>query len=248
MSSEKHATPRKLSVAMIALNEAAVLAETIESVRDMADDIFVLDTGSTDDTVRIAEKAGARVATLPWTDDFSVARNCAMDQIDSEWILWLDAGETLASETQSVLRTFVETEADSGHAYMLMIVVPSADPSSSAEQVARVRLVPNHPELRFRGQMREDLNKSIEQLDLTVDMAPGRIHRHRRESLAKRKAEKARRNLRIVSAECQGAKTLPVRVLLAVGEAFSDLQEIEKARQAFLQATQQAETRFDRAS
>ena len=241
MSSEKHAMPRKLSVAMIARNEAAVLAETIESVRDIADDIFVLDTGSTDDTVRIAEKAGARVATLPWTDDFSVARNCAMDQIESEWILWLDAGETLAWETRSVLRTFVETEADSGEAYMLMIVVPSADPSSSAEQAARIRLVPNHPELRYRGRMREDLNKSIEQIGLTVDMAPGRIHRHRRECLAKRKAEKARRNLRIVSAECQGAEKLPVRVLLAAGEAFSDLQEIKKAQQAFLQATQQAE-------
>jgi tetratricopeptide (TPR) repeat protein len=241
MSSEKQAAPRKLSVAMIARNEAAVLAETIESVRDIADDFLVLDTGSTDDTVRIAEKAGARVATLPWTDDFSVARNCAMDQIESDWILWLDAGETLSSDSQSALRAFVNNEAKLDHVYMLMVVVPSADPSSSAEQAARIRLVPNHPELRYRGRIREDLNKSLEQLDLSVDMAPGRVQRHRRENLPNRKAERARRNLRIVSAEYQGAEKLPVRLLLAAAEAFSDLQEVEKARQAFLQATQQAE-------
>jgi tetratricopeptide (TPR) repeat protein len=164
-----------------------------------------------------------------------------MDQIESDWILWLDAGETLSSDTQSALRAFVDGDARPDHVYMLMVVVPSADPSSSAEQAARIRLVPNHPELRYRGRIREDLNKSLEQLDLSVDMAPGRIERHRRENLPSRKAEKARRNLRIVSAEYQGAEKLPVRLLLAAAEAFSDLQEVAKARQAFLQATQQAE-------
>ena len=164
-----------------------------------------------------------------------------MDQIESDWILWLDAGETLSPDSTSALRAFVDGEAKPDHAYMLMIVVPSADPSSSAEQAARIRLVPNHSELRYRGRVREDLNKSLELLDLSVDMAPGRIQRHRRENLPARKAEKARRNLRIVSAEYQGSGNLPVRLLLAAAEAFSDLQEVEKARQAFLQATQQAE-------
>lgn len=241
MSSEKQAVPRKLAVAIIARDEAAVLAETIENAREIADDILVLDTGSTDDTVRIAEKAGARVATLTWTDDFSCARNCAMDQIESDWILWLDAGETLSADSRSALRDFVDREADRERVYMLMVVVPPADPTSSAEQVARMRLLPNHSELRYRGRIREDLSVSIEQLNLSVDMAPGRIDRHRRDNLASRKAAKARRNLRMVSAECQGLEKLPVRLLLAAGEAFSDLRETAKARQAFLQASHQAE-------
>ena len=87
MSSQQHPPRRKLSVAMIVRDEAAVLAETIDSVREIADDIFVLDTGSADDTLRIAADAGARVATLPWSDDFAHARNCAMDQIQANWIL-----------------------------------------------------------------------------------------------------------------------------------------------------------------
>jgi len=241
MSSEQRVAARKLSVAMIVRDEAAVLAETIASVKDIADDIFVLDTGSTDDTVRIAEQAGARVASLPWTDDFSKARNCAMDQIESDWILWLDAGETLSAASKPPLRTFVDNEADSSRAYMLMVVVPASDPSSSDEQASRTRLLPNLPELRYDGRVREGLEKSIVRLGLSVDMAPGCIHRHRRENMAARKARKAQRNLRIIAAECQHVETLSVRMLLAAGDAFSDLHELEKARQAYLQVTQQAQ-------
>ncbi len=241
MSSEQSVTRPKLSVAMIVRDEAAVLAETLENIRDIADDIFVLDTGSSDETVRIAEHGGARVATLSWTDDFSVARNCAMDQIESDWVLWLDAGETLSPDSKSALRQFVDEEADPGRTYMLMVVIPSADPSSSAEQAARNRLLPNLPDLRFRGRVREGLEKSIEQLGLSVDMAPGRIQRHRRENVPARKTAKAQRNLRIIAAECQRVEKLPVSLLLGAGEAFSDLQETEKARQAFLQATQLAD-------
>ena len=241
MSSQKRATPPRLSVAMIVRDEAAVLAETIESVQDIADEIVILDTGSTDDTVRIAENAGARVATLPWSHDFSVARNCVMDQVEGDWILWLDAGDVLSADTKSVFREFLDSEADLSKVYMLMVVIPPADPSSSAEQAARLRLLPRHPNLRYRGRVREDLDKSIEQLQLTVDMAPGQICRHQRENLASRKAAKARRNLRIVSTEAQSVEKLSTKLLITAGEAFSDLQEIEKARQAFLQATQQAE-------
>ncbi|NLS93842.1 MAG: glycosyltransferase [Planctomycetaceae bacterium] len=241
MTSEQAARRPKLSVAMIVRDEAAVLADTIENVCDIADDIFVLDTGSTDDTIRIAEKAGARVATLPWTDDFSAARNCAMDQIESDWILWLDAGETLSAESKSAFRQFIDREADPRKVYMLMVVLPSADPSSSAEQAARMRLLPNLPGLHFRGRVRETLEASLAGLGLSVDMAPARIQRHRRENLPARKANKARRNLRIVAAEGRRVEKLPVSLLLAAGEALSDLQETEKARQAFLQAKQLAE-------
>jgi tetratricopeptide (TPR) repeat protein len=241
MSSPKDAGQRHLSVAMIVRNEASVLAETIDSVREIADDVFVLDTGSTDDTIRIAEAAGARVATLPWTEDFSAARNCALDQIEGDWVLWLDAGERLSNESRTILRKFVDAEADPTCAYMLMVVVPATDPSSSAEQAARLRLMPNLPELRFRGRVREGLTPAIERLGLTVDMAPGRIERHRRESNPARKCARAQRDLRIIAAEAQRVESLPVCLLLAVGEAFSDLQEPEKARQAYLQATQLAE-------
>ena len=91
-SAEKISRPR-LSVAMIVRDEQEVLATSIDSVRPIADEIVVLDTGSTDQTVTIAKRLGAVVGQAAWDDDFSAARNRCLEQVTGDWVLWLDAGE-----------------------------------------------------------------------------------------------------------------------------------------------------------
>ena len=78
----------KLSLAMIAKNEARCLARCLRSVRALADEIIVTDTGSTDDTVKIASENGAKVAHFAWINDFAAARNFALAQATGEWILY----------------------------------------------------------------------------------------------------------------------------------------------------------------
>ena len=68
-----------------------IIARALASVAGSADEIIVVDTGSRDSTVAIAQKAGARVFHFPWVDDFAAARNAALEQTAGEWILWLDA-------------------------------------------------------------------------------------------------------------------------------------------------------------
>jgi glycosyltransferase involved in cell wall biosynthesis len=65
----------RLSVGMIVRDEEDVLAESLDSVRAIADEMLVLDTGSTDRTTEVAQRLGARVICAPWTDDFASARN-----------------------------------------------------------------------------------------------------------------------------------------------------------------------------
>src|ERR1039458_3578707 len=79
----------KLSLAMIAKNEARCL----RSVRAIADEIIVTDTGSTDDTVKSSSENGAHVSHFAWTNDFAAARNFALAQATGDWILVLDADE-----------------------------------------------------------------------------------------------------------------------------------------------------------
>lgn len=67
----------QLSFCMIVKNEADQLARCLTSVRDVADELIVLDTGSTDDTVAIAQSFGAQVHHFTWNNDFSAARNAA---------------------------------------------------------------------------------------------------------------------------------------------------------------------------
>jgi len=86
-------SPNTLSVCLIVRDEEQNLAECLKSVRDFADEIVVVDTGSTDNTVIIAESLGAKVIHSEWINDFSYARNVSLDQATGSWILWLDADD-----------------------------------------------------------------------------------------------------------------------------------------------------------
>jgi glycosyltransferase involved in cell wall biosynthesis len=84
-----------IALVMIVKNESATLRRCLDSVRPWVDDLVVIDTGSTDDTVEIATDAGARVEHFTWIDDFSVARNHALRLANADWNVILDADESL---------------------------------------------------------------------------------------------------------------------------------------------------------
>lgn len=80
---------------MIVRNEEQTLGPCLASVRDLADEIVIVDTGSTDRTRELARAAGARVFDFPWVDDFAAARNESLRHATGSWILWLDADDRL---------------------------------------------------------------------------------------------------------------------------------------------------------
>ena len=97
---------------MIVRDEEDFLGECLASVRDAVDEMIVVDTGSTDSTPRIASAFGARVFDFEWTDDFSDARNHSLEQASGDWILVLDADETLARRDARKIRALANGDAD----------------------------------------------------------------------------------------------------------------------------------------
>jgi len=93
---------------MIVKNEARCLARCLHSVKGIADEIVIADTGSTDNTICIAREFGAKLSHFVWVDDFAAARNFAIDQTAGDWVLVLDAdewaSENLAKEILSFAR------------------------------------------------------------------------------------------------------------------------------------------------
>ena len=87
-----------LSLSMIVRNEEARLAACLASVTGLADEMVVVDTGSSDGTIAVAEAAGARVEQIAWPGDFAPARNSAMEFLQGDWVLVLDADEQLRPE------------------------------------------------------------------------------------------------------------------------------------------------------
>lgn len=84
-----------ISLCMIVKNEAANLPQCLNSVAGLVDEIIVVDTGSTDDTRKMAADRQAEVLSIDWPEDFSVARNVSLSQATGDWVLVLDADEVL---------------------------------------------------------------------------------------------------------------------------------------------------------
>lgn len=90
---------RRYTVAavVVARDEARCIERCVRSVQPWVDEVLVADTGSVDDTVQLAQAAGARVISLPWTNDFAAVRNAALDAAAADWHIVLDADEAIAA-------------------------------------------------------------------------------------------------------------------------------------------------------
>lgn len=93
----------KINLVMIVRNEEGCLERCLKSAAHLVDDMVIADTGSTDSTRQIAHNMGARVVEYGWTNDFSAARNFALDHSDGDWNLVLDADETLRFYSREAL-------------------------------------------------------------------------------------------------------------------------------------------------
>lgn len=84
-----------LSVVILVKNEEKNIVSVINNVKGLADEILVVDSGSTDKTVELAKKSDAKVIYRAWDNDFSAQRNFAIDNVQTDWLLFLDADERI---------------------------------------------------------------------------------------------------------------------------------------------------------
>ncbi|MDL2358253.1 MAG: glycosyltransferase [Pseudomonadota bacterium] len=143
----------RLALIMIVRNEARCIARCLRSASPLVEQMIVVDTGSTDETVRIAEQLGAQVHHVAWTDDFSAARNAALDYSSAQWNLVLDADEWVdAAAGKAVLDTALAgTEPFLG----LLPITSEFDLHGSVEMTTTwiPRLLPRG--VRYRGRIHE---------------------------------------------------------------------------------------------
>jgi len=102
--------PQTLSLCMIVKNEQQFLPDCLESVRNIVDQIVIIDTGSVDNTVEIAKRYSSEVHYFKWCDDFSAARNESIKYASGDWIFWIDADERLLPESVPEIKKLMEYE------------------------------------------------------------------------------------------------------------------------------------------
>lgn len=152
------------TLAMIVRNEAAKLRRCLESVRSAIDEIVLVDTGSTDETVAIGESFRARIKSISWPDSFSEARNVSLEMVETEWVLWLDADEWLVEGAAERLRQATQTPG----AFAYLLVRRDLFPQGGHSEQQMLRLWRHHPTLRFQGAIHEYLD-----LDAMANLFPG---------------------------------------------------------------------------
>lgn len=103
-----------LALCMIVKNEQQFLPYCLGSIYKFCDEIIVVDTGSTDRTIEIAEAFGAYIIKAPWKDDFSLVRNIAQSAAHSDWIIWLDGDEVVNDSGAKRIKNqlLLDTSAD----------------------------------------------------------------------------------------------------------------------------------------
>ncbi|GFO68498.1 hypothetical protein GMLC_20770 [Geomonas limicola] len=185
-----------LSLCLIVKDEAANLPTLLYSVRSLADEIVVVDTGSCDRSADIARVFGARLHEFPWSGDFSAARNVSLDQASCPWILVLDADEALAKRDLAALRTLVK-EASGPVAYSFTTrnytdavarknwcanagAYPDEERGRGWTPSDKVRLFPNDARVRFRGKVHELLEPSLAECGIPVIACPVPVHHYGR--------------------------------------------------------------------
>jgi len=193
----------RLSQCMIVKNEEKNIARALGWGKNVAFEQIVVDTGSTDKTVEIAEGMGAKVFQFKWIDDFAAAKNHAIEQATGNWIAFLDADEYFSPIDAKKLIVFlkrIETNPEHRERYLALdsSIVNLDDDGKPASVFSQQRVFRNLPSVRYSGRIHEQLSISAESV-VRVDEI--RIVHTGYTETAKKESNKAKRNTEMLREE-----------------------------------------------
>ncbi|WP_136607133.1 tetratricopeptide repeat-containing glycosyltransferase family 2 protein [Paenibacillus dokdonensis] len=157
---------KRLSVCLIVKDEEELLPRCLDSVRNIADEIIIVDTGSTDRTKEIASEYTNLIFDYHWTNDFAAARNVSLQHATAKWILVMDADEYLAVDEHNQWIQFLNDEKPLSYlAYTLPVVNFTGDKEYQDEISTSpvTRLFPNHMGIHFERPIHEQLTRGAQE-------------------------------------------------------------------------------------
>ncbi|MDP3683757.1 MAG: glycosyltransferase family 2 protein, partial [Ignavibacteria bacterium] len=224
-----------LTLSMIVRNEEKHLARCLESVKDVVDEIVLVDTGSTDDTLEIAKKYSAKIFSFEWINDFSAARNFALEKSTGDWILYLDADECLSQKSIGELKRI--TQYPQRQAYKCKI--NNVDEINSRPSIMTyTRLFPNDNRIRFSGKIHEQIETALLENKFAVKNSSLEIDHYGYNLTKEDLGKKAKRNLSILQQQYSEGKSSYYAFHL--GQTYAMLDEKEKAEKYFALAIHDA--------
>lgn len=146
-----------VSLCMIVKDEEEVIGRCLDSLKDIVDEINIVDTGSTDRTKEIVSQYTDRIFDFKWIDDFAAARNFAFQQATKEYILWLDADDVLSAEDQDRFLNLKRTLDRSVDAVAMDYHLSFDSQGKPVDEIRRHRLAKRENNFKWEGAVHEYL-------------------------------------------------------------------------------------------
>ena len=231
-----HDTRPHISLTLIARDEGAHIERCLKSASGLAEEMIVVDTGSTDQTKQIAMACGAKVLNFAWIDDFSAARNHALEAARGKWILVLDADEYLPPASVEAIRELTSSADASDRAYHLVNKSTTDDGRTGISGLI-VRLFPNDPRVRYEWPVHEQVATSLLRANIPIETTQIEII-HTGYSSPEVNAAKQERNLRILETMTTHAEKAHPMAWFLKGGALLDLKRTGEALAAYVQCAE----------
>ncbi|MCX7735727.1 MAG: glycosyltransferase [Candidatus Kapabacteria bacterium] len=196
-----------LSLSMIVKNEEKMLEGCLESVKGVADEIIIVDTGSTDNTLQIAKNYGAKIIHYRWNNDFAAARNESLRNCTGEWILYLDADERLDEYSRGKILELLKSADVNTAGFMVTIESDhiQLDGSIELHRGGYPRIFRNlgYPTIKFEGRVHEQITPSIFALGKSIAFSDLKIIHLGYNQSKEVMQEKIKRNYQLLIAHVQ---------------------------------------------
>lgn len=154
-----------ISVSMIVKNESKTLKDTLESIKNIADEIIIVDTGSVDNTIEIAKNYTDKIFSLDWVNDYSYARNYSLDKCVGNWVFYIDADEVIAKQSAQQFRNTIKLAGEKDGLLITKIINYGLDDNGNKfeyiGQYPRIFRNIGFPLVHFFGRIHEQIGPSL---------------------------------------------------------------------------------------
>lgn len=233
--------PILISLCMIVKNEEDMLQRCLESVQGLADEIIIVDTGSTDRTKEIAKQFTKNVFDFTWVNDFAAARNESIRHARGEWILILDADEFVQKDKHAELKHFLKNFSEPGNqCFLLQIYNFMGEGNSQISQSTAARLFRNYQGIHYRHPLHEQLVTDTEEIVLR-EMPFIIYHSGYLESVMTNKG-KSGRNLTILNKMKSEDNRSDPYFFFILGNEYLSLNRIEEAADMYTASFEQTKS------
>ncbi len=214
----------RISLCMIVRDESQNLAECVGPVRDLFDEIVIVDTGSVDNTREIAAELGAKVVDFPWCDDFSAARNVSLEHATGDYVFWLDADDRIdAANREQLVQLFASLDG-SRTVYTIATHCHFWHESMAVRKVTHARLFPNLPQARYIYRVHEQILPQLQKLGCRLEHT-GIVIEHCGYKDEPTHNRKALRDLRLVKMDYAAHPDDPI-VLFELGITYLRMEHL----------------------